>query len=703
MNKALKLVLIALAALLALLLAALAYVAATFDPNAHKPWLIERLREHTGRTLAIPGDIRMTLWPRIGAELGPVSLSEPNDATQIFAAAQQLRVSVAVLPLLARQVVIDQIRIDGLSLRIARDRQGRYNFADLLPATEPASPAPAAASGAAAASPLALDIGSIVLSNARIDYADAPSGRRLAVTALNLSTGAISAGRRARLELTGRLQGSAPALNLGFELQSGYTPRLQPLALELHELRASLDGALATLPAVQLQLSLPAAQASAQRLEAKALTLQARATPAGARAAHTLRLSTALQADLAAQRLTLDGLSLQGELALPQRSLALHAQGQAMADLARDALRLRLDGQIDGSTLALQSDIRLLTPPAVELDLKLGELDLDRYLPPPAPSQPAAPAAASASAADPAIDLGWLRAVNLRGRIDIAALKVAQLKASQLRLQLKLQDGRAELDPLQAALYGGQLQSALSASAGQPQRLAARLDLRQVQLGPLLQDLLDKQPLDGRGQVALDLRSSGQTLGQLKRGLDGKLALQLRDGAIRGFDIAAALRSAQARLSGAAQASAASAQEKTDFSELSATFRISQGVARNDDLSGKSPLLRLSGSGDIYLAEDRLDYTLKATIVPTLQGQGGPELERLRGLTVPVRIRGPYRDLGWSLDLGATALGSAREQLQQRQTELQQQTQRRLEEEKAKAQQRLQQEAEDKLKQLLRR
>ena len=47
--------------------------------------------------------------------------------------------------------------------------------------------------------------------------------------------------------------------------------------------------------------------------------------------------------------------------------------------------------------------------------------------------------------------------------------------------------------------------------------------------------------------------------------------------------------------------------QKTDFSELTATFKIANGVARNNDLSLKSPLLRVGGEGDINIGEDSLN------------------------------------------------------------------------------------------------
>ncbi|MFH1640119.1 MAG: hypothetical protein ABIB93_07435 [Chloroflexota bacterium] len=70
------------------------------------------------------------------------------------------------------------------------------------------------------------------------------------------------------------------------------------------------------------------------------------------------------------------------------------------------------------------------------------------------------------------------------------------------------------------------------------------------------------------------------------------------------------------------QVQPASASEKTDFAEMKALFTIKNGVAK-DDLSAKSPVLRLTGTGNIDIGEEKLDYLLKAAIVSTLEGLKG--------------------------------------------------------------------------------
>ena len=112
--------------------------------------------------------------------------------------------------------------------------------------------------------------------------------------------------------------------------------------------------------------------------------------------------------------------------------------------------------------------------------------------------------------------------------------------------------------------------------------------------------------------------------------------------------------------------------EKTDFTEMSASFRIANGVAHNDDLQAKSPLLRLGGSGDINIADNSIHYLVKATVVNTSTGQEGKELAHLKGVTVPVRLSGPFDALSYQVDFAAIATDLAKAKLNEATQQLQQ-------------------------------
>jgi AsmA protein len=115
----------------------------------------------------------------------------------------------------------------------------------------------------------------------------------------------------------------------------------------------------------------------------------------------------------------------------------------------------------------------------------------------------------------------------------------------------------------------------------------------------------------------------------------------------------------------------ANATEKTDFSALSASFRIDDGVARNTDLIASSPFLRLAGSGSIDLGESTMDYVARVTLAATSKGQDGKSVAELKGLTVPVRLYGPFASLDYKIEFGDLVKDAARARVQQQTQQLQ--------------------------------
>ena len=103
---------------------------------------------------------------------------------------------------------------------------------------------------------------------------------------------------------------------------------------------------------------------------------------------------------------------------------------------------------------------------------------------------------------------------------------------------------------------------------------------------------------------------------------------------------------------------------------MSASFVIRNGVAHNDDLLVKSPFLRLTGAGDINIAEGSLNYLAKAAAVATSSGQGGKELGDLKGVSVPVRASGPFTALKYKLEFGSAFSDVAKQQLESKKEEL---------------------------------
>ena len=131
MNKIIKYIAYGLLGAFALLIVLVGYVAATFNPNDYKDIIVKLVQEKKQRTLDLEGDIKLTLWPKLGADLGKVKLSEHNSSKE-FASIDSAKVSLALLPLLRKELVVDTIYIDGVNVTIIRHKDGTTNFDDLM-------------------------------------------------------------------------------------------------------------------------------------------------------------------------------------------------------------------------------------------------------------------------------------------------------------------------------------------------------------------------------------------------------------------------------------------------------------------------------------------------------------------------------------------------------------------------------------------
>ena len=113
-------------------------------------------------------------------------------------------------------------------------------------------------------------------------------------------------------------------------------------------------------------------------------------------------------------------------------------------------------------------------------------------------------------------------------------------------------------------------------------------------------------------------------------------------------------------------AQAADGKEKTDFSELNATFVIKNGVAHNEDLDVKAPLFRVTGAGDIDIGKSTINYVAKAAVVATAQGQGGKQRSDVAGLTVPVKLTGSFDAMKYEVDYRGAASELAKSKVGER-------------------------------------
>ncbi|MCI4663543.1 MAG: AsmA family protein [Neomegalonema sp.] len=308
-----------------------------------------------------------------------------------------------------------------------------------------------------------------------------------------------------------------------------------------------------------------------------------------------------------------------------------------------------LEAKIDDVVLNGEIDLDRPKTGRMKLNAKLkaGDFDLRPFTPASKTSKPAASTASGEKGwSDEEFQLGSLKLLDADIRIEAAGLTTNVVRFTDAVILATLQDGKLSLSVEKMALYGGAAKGkvVLDASPATP-KLDVDLDLGGVALRPFLKDAAKMDWLAGTGALKADIATSGKSMRQMMKALAGTASIDLRDGAIIGYNLAALARNVTSL------GTATSEDRKTDFASITASFTLKDGVADNKDLDFQGPLVRMSGEGVINIGGRTVDYLAKPKAVATLKGQGGAT--DLSGVTFPIRIKGPWENPSVSPELGS--------------------------------------------------
>ena len=714
MKKTLKYIAYGFLGIFALLLVVVGYVAATFNPNDYKSLIVKVVQEKKQRTLHLDGDIRLSFWPKIGADLGKISLSEHN-GNQEFASIQHAKVSLALLPLLKKELVVDTVFVDGVNANIVRFKDGSTNFDDLISKNEEES------------EQIKFDIDGINVTNTEVQFKDEMQGSVYAIKEFKLRTGHVALETPFDVETSFNLQAQQPKLNAKIDVAGNFMADVEHKHFVAKKLNASINGAVASLKNANITLAGDVdAKPENMELLIDGLKFALKGDQEGAKLALNLSapkltvqkdVVTGKQADISfSQEKGSDKMSanlvladvkgspqavqssgVKGELSSTQGSR--HIEGKFSSPFTGNIEKLIFDlpklagnlnitdpalpkGAVQGTfNLNLHSDLKQekvntdlaidvddlhlkgnigiasFSNPVYQFNLDLNKLDADKYI-----TKSDKPE--DKKSGDMPIDLSALKKLNADGSLHIGDLKVANIKTNDVNLKLNASQGLVELAPFSANLYQGKMSGSLKVDARNTPNITFKESMSNITIEPLLVDAINNDMLSGKGTLNVDITTQGNTVNALKKSLNGTAAINLADGAVKGIDIAGTIRGVKDKLNFMKQSNVTGDKsKKTDFAEMSASFNIKNGVAHNDDLSIKAPLFRIGGDGDVDIANQTINYNAKPTVVNSLKGQGGSDLGILNGLTIPIKVTGTFAKPSYALDFSGLAAGIAKNKL----------------------------------------
>ena len=620
-----KKVLIALAAVVVLVVVALLAAPFFIPVDTYKSQIAQAALEATGRELTIKGDMRLSLLPRLELEAEDVSFANAPGATEPdMARLQKLLVQLQIWPLLSGQVRVDSFILVQPVIHLEVDKTGHPNWvfakAGMPAAGGGATSTPAPSTSGPGEIP-EISLGDVRLEDGLVTYIDARSGQRVELSAINMTVSLpdmdspvaadgslVWNGQKLSLKtkseaLRGLMAGTTTPVSIGLESEmvnlsyEGTVTKAEP---------AKVDGT--------VDLDIPSLR------ELAAWTGNPLA--AGGKGLGPLKIKGRVAAS-------------PGKVAFTEAQIALDditAQGDLTADITSGKPYLK--GRLD-----------------------VDRLDLNTYMPPPEDGKAADTSSASTSGGQPAkpadwsdepIDLSGLKAANADFALSVNEILAQEVKIGRSVLVAALKDGLLDLNLQEIKLYEGSGTGKVTVDArGKVPAVANTLAMDGIQAQPLLTDAAGFDRLEGAGALNLSVTTKGNTQREMVQNLNGNGAFKFLDGAVRGLNLAAMLRNVGTAFTD----KSARETQKTDFAELSGTFKIDNGIVRNDDLLMRNPLLRVTGAGTADAPKRTVNYRIEPKAVASLEGQGAAS--DAKGVAVPVIVEGPWDNVTYRPDLTA--------------------------------------------------
>lgn len=310
----------------------------------------------------------------------------------------------------------------------------------------------------------------------------------------------------------------------------------------------------------------------------------------------------------------------------------------------------KLFAKLDDSTLTGSLGVSDFENPAARFNLSLNKLNMDDYLP---PSEDKKTQDEAAGAEALAVPLAAFEKFKANGKLRIDSFEGGGLNVDRIAVDVKSSGNTTTVVPsakLYSGAFDGKIKYENTVSGG---RLSLKQNLKSINLFGLFKDLDLTDQLSGIADVGVDMVIEEVNGKQTNR---GKITLGARDGAIKGIDIQKMLSSVNNTYSsfkGKDLVDSSKFDDETKFASLGGTFELNDSKLDNLDFDMKAPLFRVRGTGEVDIVKQILDYTVNISIVDSLRGQGGESLDKLRGITLPVRFTGDLTQPKYRIDMKA--------------------------------------------------
>ena len=525
--------------------------------------VLAEIREVTGLDPVLGGKASVSLFPSGSVNFADVAL---GDAKQPALVAERLTARLRFFPLLIGRVEIADVSLDHPRIVIEFLQNGQSNWSGLIDALTRSQ---ATAHRVAAFSEMRIDGGTVTIRDEARQFNETLYGVEFSLAWPSISKTFGATGRLiwrdAPLDASLTLADFAAALSgsrSGVKLRVAGSP-----------MKAAFDGAVSFKPALKIEGTFAA---DAPSLRNALIWSGQKPLPGGGFGPFAIKARTNVVGgtiSLSSVNVELDGNSAEGVLTF-----------------AADG-RQTLQGTLAAETLDLTpyvSTVRLIA--ANERAWNNGRITLD-----------------------------GLAGMDLDLRLSAANVIVSNAKLGRTAIAANLRNGHLVLTVGEAQAYGGVIKGSMTlANFEQGVDIKSQLNFNDVDLETCLGQLFGLRRLEGKGNIALTVDGSGDSVLGVTQTLNGTANLTAMNGALAGLKVEQLLRRLERRpLSGGGEFRTG----RTPFDKMTVALKINQGVVSVEDvkIEGAAVVLGLIGSASIPARELDLKGTA-ALVAPPKPG-----------------------------------------------------------------------------------
>lgn len=549
---------------------------ALINVRQYIPEIEKQISVRIGRTCSLGPDLSLSLFPSVSVSFSDLSIGNPKGfSSDTFMKIDSLEAKIKLLPLLRKQLRISRFVVGGLKVNLERNEDGRENWIFGEDRTGDQG-----FDGWRDLS-LLLDQGAgdlLGVTDGTVTWNDRVKNRGFQISDLMLLLKDVTPGNPASLECVAVFRGTPVRLDgtIG-PLRS--LVRQNSLPVDLHLKMAELFNAgikgrvmvADRLPSWNLTVDIPS---FSPRKISKKFHFRQLLQFADASDFNSLSLRTAINGSK--QQMSFENGAV----------------------------------SFDDSRLTFSGSVKNLFNPEIQLLADLDQIDLDRYIPPEKKEDH--------TQTDSGGKEGKLIPVRLQGfKLDtiVKAEKIVFRghQLSQGMVHLVVDDNLLQVDPLSFSLYSGTVHSRIVVNfQGEVEETSLNLVSEGVEIAPLLHDLFGSEPVSGRGNMALNLSSTGAGFSEILTNLEGRGALMIEKGVLSGYDFRTVFGEGKSENQTADVDGEQddSDPRKTAFTDLSSEFVFHGGILENTATSLQTSYGKIVVVGDIDFAGRTLNLQL---------------------------------------------------------------------------------------------